>query len=77
MIFSLQNFQIWLCLRYYIANIKFNQQTEFFDKQCQTEIGGINSANGEIGFEHDEHEFPYEAKRINIPIKRIKGNLRM
>ena len=42
-------------------------------KGCQTEIGGINSANGEIGFEHAEHEIPYEAKVLKIPMKRIKG----
>ena len=46
---------------------------EYFPKGCQTEIGGINSDSGEIGFEHADHEIPYEAKSVTIPMKRIKG----
>ena len=56
------------------ADKKTRDMKTFEPKACQTEIGGINSANGEIGFEHENHEIPYEAKKVTVPMKRVKGS---
>ena len=58
-----------------MASEKKKRELLIFEaKACQTEIGGINSANGEIGFEHESHEIPYEAKKVTVPMKRVIGS---
>ena len=58
-----------------MASEKKKRELLIFEaKAVQTEIGGINSANGEIGFEHEHHEIPYEAKKVTVPMKRVKGS---
>ena len=47
---------------------------EFIAVACQTNIGGINSASGEIGFEDSTNEVPYEARKIILFMRRVKGS---
>ena len=47
---------------------------EFITVACQTNIGGINSASGEIGFEDSTNEVPYEARKIILFMRRVKGS---
>ena len=47
---------------------------DFISVACQTNIGGINSECGEIGFEDATNEVPYEARKIILFMRRVKGS---